>query len=62
VESGAWNRAATLKGREILLDEAFRIPHASPPVIDNIIGAVPGCATCLLDLLSPVIPLAAGLR
>jgi hypothetical protein len=64
-----WNRGAwlfrdrTLKGLEVLLDEAFRIPGTSVRFgLDGIIGLVPGIGDVLAGLLSLVIPLAAWIR
>jgi hypothetical protein len=64
-----WNRGAwlfrdrTLRGIEILLDEAFRIPGTSIRFgIDGIIGLVPGIGDVLAGILSLVIPLAAWIR
>jgi len=64
-----WNRGAwlfrneTLRGLEILLDEAFRIPGTQIRFgIDGIIGLVPGLGDVLAGLLSLVIPLAAWMR
>lgn len=64
-----WNRGAwlfrdkTLRGIEILLDEAFRIPGTQIRFgIDGIIGLVPGIGDVLAGILSLVIPLAAWIR
>jgi len=64
-----WNRGAwlfrdqTLRGVEILLDEAFRIPGTQIRFgIDGIIGLVPGLGDVLAGVLSLVIPLAAWIR
>jgi Domain of unknown function (DUF4112) len=64
-----WNRGAwlfrdrTLRGIEILLDEAFSIPGTSIRFgIDGIIGLVPGIGDVLAGILSLVIPLAAWIR
>jgi hypothetical protein len=64
-----WNRGAwlfrdrTLRGIEILLDEAFRIPGTRIRFgIDGIIGLVPGIGDVLTGILSLVIPLAAWIR
>ena len=64
-----WNRGAwlfrdrTLRGIEILLDEAFRIPGTRVRFgIDGIIGLVPGIGDVLAGILSLVIPLAAWIR
>ena len=64
-----WNRGAwvfrdeTLRGLEILLDEAFRIPGTGIRFgIDGIIGLVPGLGDVLAGILSLVIPLAAWIR
>jgi len=64
-----WNRGAwlfrdrTLRGLEILLDEAFRIPGTQIRFgIDGIIGLVPGIGDVLAGILSLVIPLAAWIR
>ncbi len=64
-----WNRGAwlfrdrTLRGIEILLDEAFRIPGTRIRFgIDGIIGLVPGLGDVLAGILSLVIPLAAWIR
>ena len=64
-----WNRGAwlfrdrTLRGIEILLDEAFRIPGTGIRFgIDGIIGLVPGLGDVLAGILSLVIPLAAWIR
>ena len=64
-----WNRGAwivrdrTLRGLEILLDEAFRIPGT--PIrfgLDGLIGLVPGLGDVVAGLLSVIIPFAAWLR
>lgn len=67
--TGRWNRGAwlfrdrTLRGIEILLDEAFRIPGTGIRFgIDGIIGLVPGLGDVLAGILSLVIPLAAWIR
>ena len=67
--SDRWNRGAwlfrdrTLRGIEILLDEAFRIPGTSIRFgIDGIIGLVPGIGDVLAGVLSLVIPLAGWIR
>jgi hypothetical protein len=67
--AGRWNRGAwlfrdeTLRGLEILLDEAFRIPGTRIRFgIDGIIGLVPGLGDVLAGILSLVIPLAAWIR
>jgi hypothetical protein len=64
-----WNRGAwlfrdrTLRGIEILLDEAFRIPGTRIRFgIDGIIGLVPGIGDVLAGIVSLVIPLAAWIR
>jgi hypothetical protein len=61
---GSWIfRDETLRGLEVLLDEAFRIPFT--PIrfgIDGIIGLVPGLGDVLAGLLSLVIPIAAWIR
>ncbi len=64
-----WNRGAwlfrdrTLRGIEIVLDEAFRIPGTSIRFgIDGIIGLVPGIGDVLAGILSLVIPVAAWIR
>ena len=61
---GAWLfRDETLRGLEILLDEAFRIPGTQIRFgIDGIIGLIPGLGDVLAGLLSLVIPLAAWMR
>ena len=61
---GAWIfRDETLKGLEVLLDEAFRIPGTGIRFgLDGIIGLVPGLGDVLAGLLSLVIPLAAWVR
>jgi hypothetical protein len=61
---GAWLfRDDTLRGLEILLDEAFRIPFTGIRFgIDGIIGLVPGLGDVIAGLLSLVIPLAAWTR
>ena len=67
--SGRWNRGAwifrdeTLRGLEILLDEAFRIPYTRFRIgIDGIIGLVPGLGDVIAGILSLVIPIAAWTR
>jgi hypothetical protein len=64
-----WNRGAwlfrdrTLRGVEVLLDEAFRIPGTRIRFgIDGIVGLVPGLGDVLAGILSLVIPLAAWIR
>lgn len=52
VDSAQWNRAAWLPRdetlKEILLDEAFRVPGTHIRFgLDGIIGLVPGWAMCL---------------
>lgn len=61
---GAWLfRDETLRGLEILLDEAFRIPFTRFRFgIDGIIGLVPGLGDVVAGLLSLVIPIAAWTR
>jgi hypothetical protein len=66
---GRWSRGAwlfrdeTLRGLEILLDEAFRIPFTGIRFgIDGIIGLVPGLGDVIAGLLSLVIPIAAWMR
>ncbi|WP_109487098.1 DUF4112 domain-containing protein [Occallatibacter savannae] len=63
-ERGAWIfRDETLRGLEILLDEAFRIPFTGFRFgIDGIIGLVPGLGDVIAGLLSLVIPIAAWTR
>jgi hypothetical protein len=68
-ELDRWNRGAwlfrdeTLRGLEILLDEAFPIPFTGMRFgIDGIIGLVPGLGDVLAGLLSLVIPVAAWMR
>jgi hypothetical protein len=67
--TGRWTRGAwifrdeTLRGLEILLDEAFRIPFTGIRFgIDGIIGIVPGLGDVVAGLLSLIIPLAAWTR
>jgi hypothetical protein len=67
--SDRWNRGAwifrdeTLRGLEILLDEAFRIPFTRFRFgIDGIIGLVPGLGDVVAGILSLVIPIAAWTR
>ena len=67
--SGRWTRGAwlfrddTLRGLEILLDEAFRIPFTRFRFgIDGIIGLVPGLGDVVAGILSLVIPIAAWTR
>jgi len=69
VSADRWNRGAwlfrdrTLRGLEILLDEAFRIPGTNIRFgLDGIIGLVPGLGDVLAGLLSLIIPLAAWIR
>jgi hypothetical protein len=64
-----WNRGAwlfrdrTLRGLEILLDEAFRIPGTRIRFgLDGIIGLVPGLGDVLAGLLSLAIPVAGWAR
>jgi len=61
---GAWLfRDSTLRGLEILLDEAFVIPGTGFRFgLDGIIGLVPGLGDVIAGLLSLVIPLAAWIR
>jgi hypothetical protein len=63
-DRGAWLfRDKTLRGLEILLDEAFRIPGTEIRFgIDGIIGLVPGLGDVMAGLLSLVIPIAAWIR
>ena len=67
--SGRWQRVAwifrdeTLRGLEILLDEAFRLPFTGFRFgIDGIIGLVPGLGDVIAGILSLVIPIAAWTR
>ena len=69
IEPDRWGRGAwlfrdrTLKGLEVLLDEAFRIPGTGIRFgLDGIIGLVPGLGDVVAGLLSLVIPLAAWAR
>jgi hypothetical protein len=69
VPQGRWNRGAwifrdeTLRGLEILLDEAFRVPFTRFRFgIDGIIGLVPGLGDVIAGILSLVIPVAAWSR
>lgn len=69
VSASRWNRGAwlfrdeTLRGLEILLDEAFRVPGTSFRFgLDGVIGLVPGLGDVLAGLLSLVIPLAGWIR
>jgi Domain of unknown function (DUF4112) len=61
---GPWFlRDSTLRGLEILLDEAFPIPGT--PIrfgLDGLIGLVPGLGDLVAGLLSAIIPFAAWLR
>lgn len=61
---GTWLfRDETLRGLEILLDEAFRVPFTRFRFgIDGIIGLVPGLGDVIAGLLSLVIPIAAWTR
>ncbi|HXS77839.1 MAG TPA: DUF4112 domain-containing protein [Terracidiphilus sp.] len=61
---GAWLfRDETLRGIEILLDEAFRIPFTRFRFgIDGVIGLVPGLGDAVAGILSLVIPIAAWTR
>lgn len=63
-ERGAWLfRDRTLRGLEILLDEAFVLPGTQIRFgLDGIIGLVPGLGDVLAGLLSLVIPLAGWMR
>ncbi|MBS1804820.1 MAG: DUF4112 domain-containing protein [Acidobacteria bacterium] len=63
-KKGAWIfRDDTLRGLEILLDEAFRIPFTRFRFgIDGIIGLVPGLGDVIAGVLSLVIPIAAWTR
>jgi hypothetical protein len=67
--SNRWNRGAwifrdeTLRGLEILLDEAFRLPFTQFRFgLDGIIGLVPGLGDVVAGILSLVIPIAAWTR
>ena len=61
---GAWLfRDETLRGLEVLLDEAFGLPGIPFRFgIDGIIGLIPGLGDVIAGLLSLIIPLAAWVR